>query len=474
MMRVLAVTLGRSLRPQQNGEDPRQPQSSSNHFLRKPEASKSLLTPPQRQPHSKKPQEKESNGVRKSVSKNAVLKSPSQTVSGQVNIKTNNNNKKPLSRIPTVSKNDRDSTRSTKSLIPSKSGNGGESVYAKATVRGKETQNGLRNNSKANGCESPAVVAPNYGNEPKSARVTRIPKETMSAHRSKLVRNSSLSKLRAKFRRQPLTSGTGNETDTEQLLSESEDRENSTHRITDLRDILVSHSNSQGSPMGDQSEISTSSMCSTSSKNSSYGSVKRQYGLHLDLRRDVVNPSVIHEEVNHWVSRVKKDERSWSNVPPPRCLTPHKVHIGSELIPWVDPVELKDGGESTYYLPMGGRLSMPLNTRAQSVCGGYSSLPYQRPQPHPTSLLSPSVTPETKLGSWPRPSKWSEVETGTKVYAGRLQALPGAPPCVAQTNNFNTTISDGLPSETNGSDSPFGTFPRRRPLQKVTGFMWSE
>lgn len=304
--------------------------------------------------------------------------------------------------------------------------------------------------------ESSRALIPAEQNEAKSAKVTRIRRESMSVHRCKLVRNSSISKWRAKFKRPPLTSETTTETDTEQLLDEVEDNVNP-NRKTDNR---------VGRDANLPKEKTRGRIPELSSKVSSGGGNKHSCS-SLTTKRNETNVSsscskrrsTISGEAGTRVSRPQKGEpgEAWSIVPPPRCLTSLTVHQRGELIRWVGPSSQRDG-DSTYYLPMGGGLHASVPASPHKVSGSLVSLPCQRSYPSGTGR--PMASKEGQMGSWPRPSRINGVRV---IGSGRMNPPQ---PCLRAVCAPGLTRDLGRSNTPAGSYSHFGTFPRRRPSQK--------
>lgn len=291
-------------------------------------------------------------------------------------------------------------------------------------------------------------------NEAKSARVIRVPRETMSAHRSKLVRNSSINKWRAKFRRPPLTSETATETDTEQLLDETEKNvKTSSKPERGGRDVA--------SPKG-----KTTPHAPPSSSNNDQGSTKRdKCSNYLNmaksknnsvLSRDTAGTGARQAAVEWGSSGVGSKPQEWSGVSPPRSVTPHRVQLRGEFIPWVGPISQRDS-DSPRYLPMnGGHASSALST-PQPVGGSSASCHRVLP-----SAERPSRTaPQGHVGSWPRPSRTTIANAEEGVYKTPSELCP-RPVCPSSPARSDLVRSNAA----SGSNSHFGTFPRRRLSQK--------
>ena len=290
-------------------------------------------------------------------------------------------------------------------------------------------------------------------NEAKSARVIRVPRETMSAHRSKLVRNSSINKWRAKFRRQPLTSETTTETDTEQLLDEAETRVKTTPKPERRgRDAYSPKDKTRvrNPPASD------SGSCSSNKQDRCINYMNIAKNRNNILSNNKTENSVRQEVVDWECSSTSSHlQQEWSSVPPPRCVTPHRVHLRGEFIPWVGSISQRDS-DSPRYLPMSG---------------GHTSLDHSTPQPagrnsascqrQLSSTVKPSrETSEGHISSWPRPSRASGRSGVEGVYKVPSELCPRAvcPPSPASDLVRSNTAS--------GSNSHFGTFPRRRVSQK--------
>ncbi|XP_069189144.1 uncharacterized protein [Procambarus clarkii] len=287
----------------------------------------------------------------------------------------------------------------------------------------------------------------------KSARVTRIPKETMSAHRSKLVRNSSISKWRAKFRRPPLASDQATETDTEQLLEPEENakpRRKTDGKVSRDANYLKSKIRSR------ISDASSNSCSSNNEKNKKVNIVTKNRNQEKDLgNNSSKNRSAIREEVAGWMSQVQSSEicEARAGVPPPRSLTPHRVQLGGHLIPWVESPSHRDS-DSPYYLAMCGG-QVPANH--QRVSG--SSLPNKRSYSSAAGRIGSSA--ERQMGSWPRPSRISDIRDAENGHMTPPQKCPRA---VCAPNLPDDLGGSVVPR---GSYSHFGTFPRRRPAHKA-------
>lgn len=290
-------------------------------------------------------------------------------------------------------------------------------------------------------------------NETKSARVIRVPRETMSAHRSKLVRNSSINKWRAKFRRQPMTSETSTGTDTEQLLDETEENvkppSQPERRVRDAR----------------SSDEKTRGRNPPSSLNCDYNGNKRnKCSNSLYMAKNKSNAALLNDKTGtgarqETVGRESsgmssKAPQEWSSVSPPRCVTPHRVQLRGEFIPWVGAISQRDS-DSPRYLPMnGGHTTSALGTPQLAV---RSSASCRRPSP----AASPPKAPlQEHVSSWPRPSRASTATAEEGLYKAPSELCPRAvcPPSPASDLVRSNAAS--------GSNSHFGTFPRRRLSQK--------
>lgn len=291
-------------------------------------------------------------------------------------------------------------------------------------------------------------------NEAKSARVMRVPRETMSAHRSKLVRNSSINKWRAKFRRPPLTSETATETDTEHLLDETE------------KNVKTSSKPERGGRDSASPKGKTRSHNQPPSSNGNYSSSKRDkcsnYLNMVKNKNSAVLPSVktgtgARQETMEWESSdvSNKPPQEWSGVSPPRCVTPHRVQLSGEFIPWVGPISQRNS-DSPRYLPMnGGHASSALST-PQPVGGCSASCRRVLP-----SAARPSRTaPQGHMSSWPRPSRANTMIAEEGVYKAPSELCPRA---VCPSSPASDLVRSNAAS---GSNSHFGTFPRRRLSQK--------
>ncbi|ROT84398.1 hypothetical protein C7M84_022412 [Penaeus vannamei] len=340
-MRVLAVTLGRS-RPRHNESDDAPPPPTAARQAPK-EDSVSLLAPLEPQPGR-------DAGARRGVGRSANIKY--------------------CQDLPSASP----TRRSVKEMD-------------KGVLRSTELSN------------SPAVSPPS--DSAKSAKVTRLPRETMCNHRSsKLVRNSSISRWRAKFRKNALSPEGSSGTDTEQLLDEVEDASRPSLEV-------------------------------------------------------IVGPEVMCAPAG------------WAGVvPPPRCLTPHRVQLGGALIPWVGSIQ-PQGSESPYYLPMGGGHAVASGPKGlpYQVNGGDASPPcYERPLPPAVGRAAASAE-AGGTGSWPRSSRTHAV-----LDLRDVRANPSRP--TARRDDCSASLVGELPGGTTtpsagGDCSHFGTFPRRRPPQKA-------
>lgn len=310
-----------------------------------------------------------------------------------------------------------------------------------------------RNEQKAESESSKRLICVDQ-NEAKSARVIRVPRETMSAHRSKLVRNSSINKWRAKFRRQPLTSETATETDTEQLLDERE--ENVKTASKPERGVRDAHSTDEKT-RGRNPSSSSNSDCNGNKRNkcSSYQYTAKNKNNAI-LSSDKTGTGARQETAGREPSGVgSKPPQEWSSVSPPRSVTPHRVQLRGEFIPWVGPINQRDS-DSPRYLPMnGGHTSSALST-PQPVGG--SSASCHRAS---SSTVRPSrPAPQGHGSSWPRPSRISTACAEEGVYKAPSELCPRAvcPPSPASDLVRSNAAS--------GSNSHFGTFPRRRLSQK--------
>lgn len=291
-------------------------------------------------------------------------------------------------------------------------------------------------------------------NEAKSARVIRVPRETMSAHRSKLVRNSSINKWRAKFRRPPLTSETATETDTEQLLDETEKNVETTFEPEVRgRDARAPKEKSRGRNLS--LSLNSDYKNNKGDKCSNYSNVAKNKN-NAVLSSDKTVTGARLETVEWDTSSVSsKPPQEWPPVAPPRCVTPHRVQLRGEFIPWVGPISQRDS-DSPRYLPMnGGHASSTLST-PQRVGGNSASCHRVL-----SSAGKPSRTaPQGHGSSWPRPSRASTVSAEEGMYKAPAELCPRAvcPPSPASDLVRSNTAS--------GSNSHFGTFPRRRLSQK--------
>lgn len=290
-------------------------------------------------------------------------------------------------------------------------------------------------------------------NEAKSARVIRVPRETMSAHRSKLVRNSSINKWRAKFRRQPLTSETATETDTEQLLDETEENVKAPSKLErGVRDARSTEEKTRGrnppSSLNGDYKGNKRDKCS----NSLYMAKNKNNAV---LSNDKTGTGARQETVGRESNVVSsKTPQEWSSVSPPRCVTPHRVQLREEFIPWVGPISQRDS-DSPRYLPMnGGHTSSALST---PQLAGRSSASCHRAS---SAARPPRAAPQVHVSSWPRPSRASTANTEEGLYKAPSELCPRAvcPPSPASDLVRSNAAS--------GSNSHFGTFPRRRLSQK--------
>lgn len=290
-------------------------------------------------------------------------------------------------------------------------------------------------------------------NESKSARVIRVPRETMSAHRSKLVRNSSINKWRAKFRRQPLTSETATETDTVQLLGETEKNVRAPSKpelgVRDARS-LDEKTKGHNPPLSlnDDYKSNKRNNCS----NFLYMAKNKSNAV---LSNDTTGTGARQETMGRESSGVSSNTpEEWSSGSPPRCVTPHRVQLRGEFIPWVGPISERDS-DSPRYLPMnGGHTSSALNT---PHLVGHSSASCHRAS---SAARPPRATSQEHVSSWPRPSRASTANTEEGVYKAPSELCPRA---VCPPSPASDLVRSNAPS---GSNSQFGTFPRRRLSQK--------
>lgn len=365
----------------------------------------------------------------------------------------------------------------------------------------------------------------------KSAKVTRLPRETMCNHRSsKLVRNSSISRWRAKFRKNALSPEGSAGTDTEQLLDEVEDASRPSLEVIVGPEVMRAPavSSENGRVLGRRSQASSScssnSSSRSSSKNSSYSnnannrknetahgwrhinnsssscssSISKtsscSYGINNRNSESMrswqsnnsLNDAKSHNNKNNnsnnangspaardargWVTHLRPGSAAgegWAGgVPPPRCLTPHRVQLGGALIPWVGTIQ-PQGGESPYYLPMGGGhavTSGPKGLPYQVNRGDVSPPCYERPFPPVVSREAAVAAEAAGTGSWPLSSRTHAVRDLRDVRAN-----PSRPS--ARRDDCSASLMGDLPgratSPSAGGDcSHFGTFPRRRPAQK--------
>lgn len=465
-MRVLAVTLGRS-RPRHNESDDAPPPPTAARQAPK-EDSVSLLAPLEPQPGR-------DAGARRGVGRSANIKY--------------------CQDLPSASP----TRRSVKEMD-------------KGVLRSTELSN------------SPAVSPPS--DSAKSAKVTRLPRETMCNHRSsKLVRNSSISRWRAKFRKNALSPEGSSGMDTEQLLDEVEDASRPSLEVIVGPEVMCAPavSSENGRVLGRRSQASSScssnSSSRSSSKNSSYSnnannrknesahgwrhisnsssscssSISKtsscSYGINnrnSESMRSWQSNNSLNDAKSHnnkhnnnnadaspaargWVTHLRRGTATgegWAGVvPPPRCLTPHRVQLGGALIPWVGSIQ-PQGSESPYYLPMGGGHAVASGPKGlpYQVNGGDASPPcYERPLPPAVGRAAASAE-AGGTGSWPRSSRTHAV-----LDLRDVRANPSRP--TARRDDCSASLVGELPGGTTtpsagGDCSHFGTFPRRRPPQK--------
>ena len=168
----------------------------------------------------------------------------------------------------------------------------------------------------------------------------------------------------------------------------------------------------------------------------------------------------VRQEAAEWEPREcssssSKLQQEWSSVPPPRCVTPHRVQLRGEFIPGVGSISQRDS-DSPRYLPMTGRHASSALSTPQPAGG--SSASCQRPLSS-TASLSREI-PQGHMSSWPRPSRVGGRRGVEGVYKVPSELCPRAvcPPSPASDLVRSNTAS--------GSNSHFGTFPRRRLSQK--------